>query len=83
MSKYQYYEFQAVDEPLTRQQMSELRGYSTRAEITPTRFVNSYFKDKRPREYPNLYGNRSKLVETGLARSSSQIAVAEGVPNII
>ncbi len=42
MSEYQYYEFQAVDKPLTRQQMSELRGYSTRAEITPTRFVNSY-----------------------------------------
>ncbi len=42
MSEYQYYEFQAVDRPLTRQQMSELRGYSTRAEITPTRFVNSY-----------------------------------------
>ena len=42
MSEYQYYEFQAADRPLTRQQMSELRGYSTRAEITPTRFVNSY-----------------------------------------
>ena len=42
MSEYQYYEFQAVDNPLTRQQMSELRGYSSRAEITPTRFVNSY-----------------------------------------
>jgi hypothetical protein len=42
MSEYQYYEFQAVDKPLTRQQMSELRRYSTRAEITPTRFVNSY-----------------------------------------
>ena len=42
MSEYQYYEFQAIDRPLTRQQMSELRGYSTRAEITPTRFVNSY-----------------------------------------
>jgi hypothetical protein len=42
VSEYQYYEFQAVDRPLTRQQMSELRRYSTRAEITPTRFVNSY-----------------------------------------
>ncbi|MGD0228844.1 MAG: hypothetical protein ABSC19_00610 [Syntrophorhabdales bacterium] len=42
MSEYQYYEFQAVDKPLTRKQMSELRGYSTRAEITPTHFVNSY-----------------------------------------
>jgi hypothetical protein len=42
VSEHQYYEFQAIDRPLTRQQISELRGYSTRAEITPTRFVNSY-----------------------------------------
>ncbi len=42
MSEYQYYEFQAVDRPLTRQQISELREYSSRAQITPTRFVNSY-----------------------------------------
>jgi hypothetical protein len=42
MSGYQYYDFHTLDKPLTRQQMSELRGYSTRAEITPTRFANSY-----------------------------------------
>jgi hypothetical protein len=42
MSEYQYYEFQAIDHPLTPSQMRELRGYSTRASITPTRFVNEY-----------------------------------------
>lgn len=42
MSEYQYYEFQAIDHPLTQSQMRELRGYSTRATITPTRFVNEY-----------------------------------------
>ncbi|HZA24347.1 MAG TPA: hypothetical protein VFA32_17395, partial [Dehalococcoidia bacterium] len=42
MSEYQYYEFQAIDRPLTRQEMSEVRGLSTRATITPTRFVNVY-----------------------------------------
>lgn len=42
MSEYQYYEFQAIDHPLTPSQMRELRGYSTRATITPTRFVNEY-----------------------------------------
>ncbi len=42
MSEYQYYEFQAVDRPLTAQEMKELRSYSTRARITPTSFVNDY-----------------------------------------
>ncbi|MEW5982373.1 MAG: hypothetical protein AB1806_08375 [Acidobacteriota bacterium] len=40
MSEFQYYEFQAVDRPLTRLEMAELRKYSTRARITPTSSVN-------------------------------------------
>jgi hypothetical protein len=42
VSEYQYYEFQAVDRPLTVREMRELRAYSTRATITATRFVNHY-----------------------------------------
>jgi hypothetical protein len=42
MSEYQYYEFLAVDRKLTPAEMRELRAVSTRAEITPTRFVNEY-----------------------------------------
>ncbi len=42
MSEYQYYEFQAIDRPLTAKEMAELRSYSTRARITPTSFVNDY-----------------------------------------
>src|SRR6476659_1022044 len=42
MSEYQYYEFAAVDEPLTKKQMMELRALSTRAEITPVSFINEY-----------------------------------------
>ena len=42
MSEYQYYEFHAIDSPLTQSQIQELRRYSTRATITPTRFVNEY-----------------------------------------
>jgi hypothetical protein len=42
MSEYQYYEFQAIDRPLTGQEIQHLRSYSTRAQITPTRFVNEY-----------------------------------------
>jgi hypothetical protein len=42
MSEYQYYEFRAIDRPLTSRQMGELRELSTRAEITPTSFTNEY-----------------------------------------
>lgn len=42
MSEYQYYEFQAIDRPLTAREMGELRSYSTRARITATSFVNDY-----------------------------------------
>jgi hypothetical protein len=42
MSEYQYYEFLALDRPLTAEERSELRSISTRAEITATRFANEY-----------------------------------------
>jgi hypothetical protein len=42
MSEYQYYEFQAIDRPLTAKEMNELRSYSSRARITPTGFVVDY-----------------------------------------
>jgi hypothetical protein len=34
MSEYRYYEFQALDRPLTQHEMHEQRKYSTRATIT-------------------------------------------------
>lgn len=42
MSEYQWYEFVALERPLTAGEMGELRAISTRAEITPTRFWNEY-----------------------------------------
>ena len=42
MSEYQYYEFRAVDRPLSKQEMGALRAISSRADITPTSFVNTY-----------------------------------------
>ncbi len=42
MSEYQYYEFQAIDRPLSRDEMQTLRGHSSRARITSTSFVNEY-----------------------------------------
>lgn len=42
MSEYQYYEFVAVDRPLSEEKLRALRELSTRARITSTRFVNHY-----------------------------------------
>lgn len=42
MSEYQYYEFAAVDCPLSPQQQAELRARSSRATITAGSFINEY-----------------------------------------
>jgi hypothetical protein len=42
MAEYQYYEFLAIDRPLDARQLAELRALSTRAQISPSRFVNTY-----------------------------------------
>ena len=56
MSEYQYYEFQAIDRPLTAEEMDELRSYSSRARITPTSFVNDY-------AWGNFKGNEDGWME--------------------
>lgn len=42
MSEYQYYEYLAVDHPLSVSDQKALRSISTRAEITSTSFTNHY-----------------------------------------
>ena len=42
MSEYHYYEFQAIDRPLTDDEQKTLHRYSGRAMINAARFVNSY-----------------------------------------
>lgn len=42
MSEYQYYEFLAIDRPLSEREMAKLRAISTRAHITSVSFVNEY-----------------------------------------
>jgi hypothetical protein len=42
VSEYQYYEFLALDRPLTADELAEVRALSTRAEITATSFTNEY-----------------------------------------
>lgn len=56
MSEYQYYEFQAIDRPLSEEEMGILRAFSTRARITPTSFVNDY-------EWGNFRGNEDVWME--------------------
>ena len=56
MSEYQYYEFQAIDRPLSDADRQELRDLSTRARITATSFTNSY-------EWGDFKGDPAKLVE--------------------
>lgn len=44
MSAYQYYEFQAIDQPLTTQEQKTIQALSSRAQVTPHRaaFVYNY-----------------------------------------
>jgi len=56
MSEYQYYEFTAIDNPLNEKDMRALRNLSSRAQITPTSFVNEY-------HWGDLKGDPLKLVE--------------------
>ena len=42
MSEYQYFEFAAINRPLTNGEMAALRAVPTRAVITPSGFVNHY-----------------------------------------
>ena len=56
MSEYQYYEFMAIDRPLSPKQMAELRALSTRAHITPVSFKNEY-------NWGDFKGNPDKLMQ--------------------
>jgi hypothetical protein len=56
MSEYQYYEFRTVDRSLTAAEIAELRKLSSRAEITATRFTNTY-------SYGDFRGNPDRLME--------------------
>ena len=55
-SEYQYYEFQAIDRPLSQADQQALRALSTRARITATSFTNSY-------EWGDFKGDPAKLMD--------------------
>jgi hypothetical protein len=56
VSEFQYYEFQAIDSPLTSAAQRALRGITTRAQITSRSLVNTY-------QWGNFKGNPRRLVE--------------------
>lgn len=56
MSEYQYYEFQAIDNPLSDKDIEALRNLSTRAQISSTSFINEY-------NWGDFKGDPLKLVE--------------------
>lgn len=55
MSEYQYYEFRALDQPLSADDMDSLRSLSSRAEISPTRLAVTY-------NYGDFRGDPVKLM---------------------
>jgi hypothetical protein len=57
MSEYQYYEFQAIDRPLTRVEQEMLRSISSRGRITATSFSNHY-------EWGDFKGDPRRLMES-------------------
>jgi hypothetical protein len=56
LSEYQFYEFLAVDRPLDVRQLGEVRSLSTRADVTPTSFVNVY-------HWGNFHGDPRTMME--------------------
>jgi len=56
MSEYQYYEFRSIDQALTPAQMKEVRGLSTRAEVTNRSFSVTY-------SYSDFRGNPRQMME--------------------
>jgi hypothetical protein len=56
MSEYQYYEFRALDQPLSADEMASLRSLSSRAEISATRLAVTY-------NYGDFRGDPVKLMQ--------------------
>jgi len=46
MGGYEYYEFRAVERPLTKKELADLRRYARDADITPTKFVYEDWYEK-------------------------------------
>ena len=56
VSEYQYYDFRAIDRPLTKKEMAALRSIPTRAAITTTSFTNHYeWETRKPKAAGEIF----------------------------
>jgi hypothetical protein len=55
MSEYQYYEFQAIDRPLTAKEQEQIKALSSRAQVTPTQATFLY-------HYGDFRGNAEQVL---------------------
>jgi hypothetical protein len=55
MSEYQYYEFQTIDRPLTREEQADISQLSSRVELSSTRAVFTY-------QYGDFRGDAKKVL---------------------
>jgi hypothetical protein len=89
VSTYEYYEFLALDRPLTTEEQAKVREVSTRAEVTATSFTNEYhwgsFKGDAYKMVTRYYdahlhyadwGQRRLLLK--LSRKAVDVKAAEG-----
>jgi hypothetical protein len=87
MSEYQYYEFLAVDRPLTAADQAEVRQLSTRARITATSFTNEYhwgdFKGSPDQMMQRYYDAHLYLANWGTHRIMLQhlITAVDPIPD--
>jgi len=56
VSEYQYYEFQALDRPLTESEQAYIRSLSRRVSLTPTHAIFTY-------QYGNFPGDPKRILE--------------------
>jgi len=86
VSEYQYFEFRAIDEPLDPCAQRDLRGISSRANITATSFTNSYSwgnlkadPPQRPGFEVEHDGKRLLVFDVAVALAPVQV-VGDGFP---
>ncbi len=76
MSEYQYYEFQAIDQPLDERAQRDLRDISSRATITATSFTNTYSWGVADQRRSEALGLRACETAAGGYAAISTLAMA-------
>jgi hypothetical protein len=87
MSEYQYYEFLAIDQPLSADEQAAVRSLSTRARINSTSFVNEYhwgdFKGDPCRLMERYYDAHLHVANWGTHRPMFRLPCALLGPEVV